>query len=161
MACQVSEVIPSAASQPESWGKTVNGLKSSLSCSEKYVAEGRPVRLILRVRNVSESLQKYSVSSCCGPTFKVIASFKTNSPLEFADLVQQEHHPCGVADWIELRPGEVKQHQFALKVGQFLRNNYLFLGPELGVPLKQYGELSLRLDLKGLVSNPITINIIE
>ena len=91
---------------PEEWGEAVNGLQCSLSCSRRTVSARRPGTLVLKVRNVGQTPARYSVERCCGPTFKVRATFEDGTSLHFADVEQQEH-PCGVTDWIALRPGAV------------------------------------------------------
>ncbi len=143
---------------PEEWGEAVNGLQCSLSCSRRTVSARRPGTLVLKVRNVGQTPARYSVERCCGPTFKVRATFEDGTSLHFADVEQQEH-PCGVTDWIALRPGAVKEHRFEFVVRKFLRSDSLFVGHELAGRLERRGQLDLLLQLGQTASNVVRIKV--
>jgi len=161
MSCLPSKPSRSGNRAIETWGAETNGLQCSLQCSVQNVSEGQAAELILRVHNVGKEARKYHISSCCGPTFKVVATFQDGSVLNFTDLVQQEHHPCGIINWIDLRPAETKEHKLELRVGRFLGQRYMFVGPELGAPLDHYGRLTIRIVLNDIQSNTISIEIVE
>jgi len=48
-----------------------------------------------------------------------------------------------------------------LRIAQFLREKYLFIDPELGAPLDQYGELSLKFIINNVESNTVEIQVKE
>lgn len=152
--------LPPGTQEGETWGPETNGLRCSLQSTKQEVCEGEAVQLLLKVCNVGKVARRYHVSSCCGPTFEVIATFQDGSLLNFIDLEQQEHHPHPVIHWIELGPGEVSEHNFDLRIGQFMKQRYVFIDPELGVSLHRNGELTLRFVLSQLRSNAIKLVII-
>lgn len=153
----LSSEPPPCIQETETWGAETNGLQCSLHCTKQEVSEGQTVQLVLEVRNVGKVARRYHVSSCCGPTFKVIATFLDGSMLNFTDLEQQEHHPHPVIHWVELSPGEAREHKFDLRIGQFMKQRYVFIGPELGASLNRNGELTVRFVLNGLQSNTIRL----
>lgn len=161
MSCLPPEPAHSGVRAAQTWGEEANGLQCSLQCTKQQVSEEQVAELILRVRNVGKAARKYHVSSCCGPTFKVVATFQDGFVLDFADLVQQEHHPCGVINWIDLRAGETKEHKLALRVGQFLGQRYMFVGPELGAQLDHYGRLTVGIIVDNVQSNTVGMEIEE
>jgi len=158
---QSSEPLMFGPQERNKWGIETNGLQCSLQCTKPEILEGQPAQLILKVRNVSKTTRKYHISSCCGPTFKVIASFRNGQVMNFADLEQQEHHPHPVTHWIELQPEKMNEHKYDLRIAQFLREKYLFIDPELGAPLDQYGELSLKFIINNVESNTVEIQVKE
>lgn len=161
MSCLPPKPARSGAHAAQTWGAEANGLRCSLQCTKQHVSEEQVAELILRVRNVGKAARKYHVSSCCGPSFKVVATFQDGFVLDFADLAQQEHHPCGVINWIDLRPGETRQHKLALRVARFLGQRYMFVGPELGARLDHYGRLTVGIILDNVQSNTVSMEIKE
>jgi len=161
MSCLPSKPARSGTQAVETWGAEADALQAGLQCTNHQVSEEQPAELILRVRNVGRAARKYHVSSCCGPTFKVIATFQDGSALSFADLVQQEHHPCGVINWIDLRAGETKEHKLEFRVGRFLGQRYVFVGRELGAPFDHCGRLAIRIIVDNVQSNTVSMDIKE
>ncbi len=158
---QTSEPPTSAPQERNMWGIEANGLQCSLRCTKPEVSKGQPAQLVLKMRNVGKTARNYHISGCCGPTFKIIASFRNGHVMNFGDLEQQEHHPYPVTHWIELQPDKMNEHKFNLRIGQFLKEKYLFIDPELGAELDQYGELSLRFVINNVESNTVQITVKE
>jgi hypothetical protein len=156
---QLSEPQRSASRDTTKREIEKNDLKCSLRCTEAEVFEGKPAQLILKVRNVGKTDKNYHITDCCGPTIKIIASFRNGQVLNFADLQQQEHHPHPVTHWIELPPDGMNEHEYNLRINQFLKEDYLFIDPELGAPLYQYGKLSLRIVVNNVESNIVEITV--
>jgi hypothetical protein len=141
------------------WGAASARLQCSIACSNPIVTPFSPVDLVLRVRNNANGAVRYHLENCDGPTYQIQASWPNGENLQFSDLVQQEHDPCGVTNWITLAAGETNRHNLVMRMGTFLNDEWLFAGSELGAPIKQYDTLSMKLRLMDIESNTIKLII--
>jgi hypothetical protein len=147
------------AHQDAPWGADKAGFQCSIACSSLVVTPSKPADLSLRVRNHGDAPVQYHIDTCDGPTYQIQASWPNGTVVKFSDLEQQEHHPCGVTNWISLAVGKTNLHTLAIRTGTFLKDEYLFIGPELGSPIEQYGLLDMKLTLMDIESNTIQLDI--